>query len=57
MTITNLMNGYFRLSASNGVIDTRDGTIYTEVIVRERQIKYFKSNEEQVSKEEYILPN
>lgn len=40
-----LNNGMVKLSADNGVIDTRINVVYSEVICREADVKYFKANE------------
>lgn len=37
-----LPNGLWRLTAPNGVIDTRNGRHYSEVECEEKDIKYFK---------------
>ena len=38
-----LPNGLWRLTAPNGVIDTRNGRHYSEVECEEKDIKYFKA--------------
>lgn len=41
MTIIDLKNGYFKLTSPNGVKDIRTQNVYTEVVVKEKHIKYF----------------
>lgn len=43
MKIEDLGNGYSRLSADNGIIDIRTDKIYSEVIVKNEYIRYFKA--------------
>lgn len=38
-----LPNGLYRLTAPNGVIDTRYNRHYSEAIVKESDIKFFKA--------------
>lgn len=41
-TATGVRDGYVRLSAPNGIIDTRNGDRFAEAVVKERDAKYFK---------------
>lgn len=43
MNIEELTNGYFKLTAENGVLDTRNDFLYSEVITKEKNIKFFKA--------------
>ena len=38
--------GYVRLSSPNGIVDTRNGDIFAEVIVKENSAKWFKEVED-----------
>lgn len=40
-----LSNGMIKLSAPNGIVDTRINVTYREVICSEADVKYFKANE------------
>ena len=52
MNIEGVRDGYVRLSSPNGIIDTRNGDVFAEVIVREKSAKWFKEIEEEVRHEE-----
>lgn len=52
MNIEGVREGYVRLSSPHGIIDTRNGDIFAEVIVREKSAKWFKEIEEEVHHEE-----
>lgn len=41
MTIIDLGNGMFKLTAPNGVKDTRNGRVYREAVVHQNEIKFF----------------
>lgn len=45
MTIEDLHNGFFRLTATNGVKDIRNGVIHSEVVCKENNIKFFVASE------------
>lgn len=45
MNIEGVREGYVRLSSFNGIIDTRNGAIFAEVIVKENSAKWFKEVE------------
>lgn len=45
MNIEGVREGYVRLSSPNGIVDTRNGDIFTEVIVKENSAKWFKEVE------------
>lgn len=45
MNIEGVREGYVRLSSPNGIIDTRNGDIFAEVIVKEKSAKWFKEVE------------
>ena len=45
MNIEGVREGYVRLSSPNGIIDTRNGDIFAEVIVKENSAKWFKEVE------------
>ena len=40
--------GYVRLSSPNGIVDTRNGDIFAEVIVKAKSAKWFKEVEDKV---------
>lgn len=46
MNIEGVREGYARLSSPNGIIDTRNGDIFAEVIVKENSVKWFKKVED-----------
>ena len=46
MNIEGVKDGYVRLSSPNGIIDTRNGDVFTEVIVKEKSAKWFKDVED-----------
>ena len=52
MNIEGVREGYVRLSSPNGIIDTRNGDTFAEVIVKEKSAKWFKEVEEEVHHEE-----
>lgn len=52
MRIEGVREGYVRLSSPNGIIDTRNGDVFAEVIVKEKSAKWFKEIEEEVPHEE-----
>lgn len=52
MKIEGVREGYVRLSSPNGIIDTRNGDVFAEVIVKEKSAKWFKEIEEEVRHEE-----
>lgn len=52
MNIEGVREGYVRLSSPNGIIDTRNGDTFAEVIVKEKSAKWFKEIEEEVHHEE-----
>lgn len=52
MKIEGVREGYVRLSSPNGIIDTRNGDVFAEVIVKEKSAKWFKEIEEEVHHEE-----
>jgi len=45
MEIEKLNNGFVKLSAPNGVKDKRNGQVYSEVVVKEINVKNFVENE------------
>lgn len=47
MNIEGVREGYVRLSSPNGIIDTRNGNVFTEVIVKKKSAKWFKEAEEE----------
>lgn len=48
MNIEGVREGYVRLSSPNGIIDTRNGDVFAEVIVKEKSAKWFKEVEDKV---------
>ena len=46
MNIEGVREGYIRLSSLNGIIDTRNGDIFAEVIVKAKSAKWFKEVED-----------
>lgn len=52
MNIEGVKEGYVRLSSPNGIVDTRNGGVFAEVIVKEKSAKWFKEIEEEVHHEE-----
>ena len=46
MSIERVREGHVRLSSPNGIIDTRNGDVFTEVIVKEKSAKWFKEAED-----------
>lgn len=52
MNIEGVREGFVRLSSRNGIIDTRNGDVFAEVIVKEKSAKWFKEIEEEVPHEE-----
>ena len=46
MNIEGVREGYVRLSSPNGVVDTRNGDVFTEVIVKAKSVKWFKEVED-----------
>ena len=42
MNIEGVKEGYVRLSSPNGIVDTRNGDVFAEVIVKEKSAKFFK---------------
>ena len=46
MNIEGVREGYVRLSSPNGIVDTRHGDIFAEVIVKENSEKWFKEVED-----------
>lgn len=46
MNIEGVREGYVRLSSPNGIVDTRNGDIFAEVIVKENSAKWFKEVED-----------
>lgn len=47
MNIEGVREGYVRLSSPNGIVDTRNGDVFAEVIVKEKSVKWFKEAEEE----------
>lgn len=45
MNIEGVKEGYVRLSSPNGIVDTRNGGVFAEVIVNEKSAKFFKEAE------------
>lgn len=45
MSIEGVKEGYVRLSSPNGIVDTRNGDVFAEVIVKEKSAKFFKEAE------------
>lgn len=50
MNIEGVRDGYVRLSSPNGIIDTRNGDVFTEVIVKKKSAKWFKEVEDKEAK-------
>ena len=48
MKIEGVREGYVRLSSPNGIVDTRNGDIFAEVIVKKNSAKWFKEVEDKV---------
>lgn len=48
MNIEGVREGYVRLSSPNGIVDTRNGDVFAEVIVKEKSAKWFKEVEDKV---------
>lgn len=46
MNIEGVREGYVKLSSPNGIIDTRNGDVFAEVIVKEKSAKWFKEVED-----------
>lgn len=46
-TTTGAREGYVRLSAPNGIIDTRNGDRFAEAVVKARDAKYFKEADDE----------
>ena len=42
MNIEDLHNGFFRLTASAGVVDIRTGIVHSEAVVLASSIRFFK---------------
>lgn len=49
MNIEGVREGYVRLYSPNGIIDTRNGDIFAEVIVKANSAKWFKEVEDKSS--------
>ena len=45
MNIEGGKESYVRRSSPNGIIDTRNGDVFAEVIVKEKSAKFFKEAE------------
>lgn len=43
MNIENV-NNIVKLTSGNGIIDIRNNKVYSEVIINQKDIKYFKDN-------------
>lgn len=41
MTVTEIRPGYVKLAAPGGVMDTRNKTVYSQVICKIKDTKYF----------------
>ena len=50
MKTEKLNNGKVRLSAPGGVIDTRNGQWYSEAIVKDYNVKFFKEKKDEMVK-------
>ena len=50
MNIEGVREGYVKLSSPNGIIDTRNGDVFAEVIVKEKSAKWFKEVEDKEAK-------
>nr|DAE42670.1 MAG TPA: hypothetical protein [Caudoviricetes sp.] len=50
MNIEGVKEGYVRLSSPNGIVDTRNGDVFAEVIVKEKFVKFFKEAGEEVER-------
>lgn len=50
MKVEKLGNGKVRLSSPSGVIDTRNGQWYSEVIVKYENVKFFKEKKDEMVK-------
>lgn len=46
-TTTGVRDGFVRLSAPNGIIDTRNGDRFAEAVVKARDTKYFKEADDE----------
>lgn len=56
MNTKELKNGYIKLTSPNGIVDIRDNRVYSEVVCKPENVKYYKDNIiETTEKEEVIV--
>jgi hypothetical protein len=44
MNIKELKNNYVKLTSANGILDIRDNRVYSEVVCKPENVKYYKDN-------------
>lgn len=44
MNTKELKNNYIKLTSANGILDIRDNRVYSEVVCKPENVKYYKDN-------------
>ena len=44
MNTKELKNNYIKLTSANGIVDIRDNRVYSEVVCKPENVKYYKDN-------------
>ena len=55
MNTKELKNGYIKLTAKNGIVDIRDNRVYSEVVCKPENVKYYKDNVIETTETEEVI--
>lgn len=55
MNTKELKNKYIKLTSANGIVDIRDNRVYSEVVCKPENVKYYKDNVIETTETEEVI--
>lgn len=55
MNAETLKNNYVKLTSANGIVDIRDNRVYSEVVCKAENVKYYKDNIIETTETEEVI--
>ena len=55
MNTKELKNNYIKLTSPNGIVDIRDNRVYSEVVCKPENVKYYKDNVIETTETEEVI--
>ena len=55
MNTKELKNDYIKLTAKDGIVDIRDNRVYSEVVCKPENVKYYKDNVIETTETEEVI--